>query len=343
MKNGVNLGFDFARIVACFMVIILHVAAINFYSFGDNWWATNVYDSLVRCSIPVFLLISGALLLTKEERLGIFMKKRFIRIFPPLIFWSLFYMSWNVYKGVNYGTWSEWIKTIIKGPVVHHFWYLYALVGLYLFIPFLSKIYVNSLHIEKKFYICLWVLFASIWPISHALFQINFNLVNVYSLGSFSGFIGYLFLGAYLYDCHKNIQYSMGWYLSNYFFFFICSALTIFTTSWYSNKLGKPNELFYDYLSPFVLISACCAFNILYGLGLKLDKYSGVIKLLSKNTFGIFCIHVFVINRVQVLTGLSGSVQSSWWSIPVTAIFVFGISLSFIMLIRKISILRYLT
>jgi surface polysaccharide O-acyltransferase-like enzyme len=342
MRNSFNPGIDFARLTACFMVVVLHVAGTNFYSFGEKWWATNFYDSLVRCSIPIFLMISGALLLTREKRVDVFFKKRYARIFPPLLFWSLFYIAWNVYSGTSYGGGMGWVKEIFRGPVAYHLWYLYAILGIYLFTPFLNKIYNNSLDIEKKIYIFLWISLASVWPILKAVLKIKFNLISTYALGSFSGLVGYLFLGAYLYDSNNNAP-SRVWYLANIILFFIFSTLTMLATFWYSKQLGVPNEKFYSYLSPYVLLSAICAFNILYNFGLRLERYEGIIRSLSKCTLGIYCVHVFVIDRVQFFIGLSGATSSPWWSIPATATVVLAISLAVVLLMRMFGPLRYLT
>src|SRR3546814_17201773 len=89
------------------MVVILHVAATRFGTFDDQWWASNFYDSLARSCVPLFLMITGVLLLGKQESLPAFLSKRFARILPPLLFWSLFYMTWNTLKGEQYGPWYD--------------------------------------------------------------------------------------------------------------------------------------------------------------------------------------------------------------------------------------------
>ena len=341
MKKNLDIGIDFTKLIACIMVVVLHVSAIQFYSFSDNWWATNFYDSFVRCSVPIFLLVSGATLFGKEEGFLLFMKKRTLRVFPPLIFWSLLYMIWNYYNGIRY---EGWIKEIMKGPVTYHLWYLYAILGIYLFTPFLIKIYANSSELEKRLFIFLWFLFSSIWPYYQAIFQVNINLIITYNLQSFSGLFGYLFLGAYLFDHNKNMHsHSKVWHLANYLLFFFSGILTMIATYLYSKMLGSPKELFYGYLSPFVIISAGCAFNILYTIGLKLDNYASVIRLFSKCILGIYCVHIFVLDRFQILTGIPRATDSPWWSIPSTAISVFGISFTIITFMRIIKPFRYLT
>src|SRR3546814_10665596 len=104
-KNGFSAAMDTARIGACFMVVVLHVAAMNFGVFDNQWWASNFYDSMTRSCVPVFLMISGVLLLGKQETLAVFYRKRFARILPPLQFCYMFYISWNTWRGEGYGAW----------------------------------------------------------------------------------------------------------------------------------------------------------------------------------------------------------------------------------------------
>ncbi|HZN48329.1 MAG TPA: acyltransferase family protein, partial [Ramlibacter sp.] len=56
------------RVIACFMVIQLHVSAELFHRFAkQGWWAGNFYDSLVRACVPLFFMIAGATLLRRDE------------------------------------------------------------------------------------------------------------------------------------------------------------------------------------------------------------------------------------------------------------------------------------
>src|SRR3546814_9638813 len=190
-KNGFSAAMDTARIGACFMVVVLHVAAMNFGVFDNQWWASNFYDSLTRSCVPVFLMISGVLLLGKQETLAVFFRKRFSRILPPLLFWSLFYMSWNTWRGEDYGAWLGWLRQLASGPVPFHLWYLYAIVGIYLFVPFLRRIWSASRQEERKAYLVLWAL-ASAWPTVPAVSGIDVDVLGTYDMGSFFGLAGYL-------------------------------------------------------------------------------------------------------------------------------------------------------
>jgi surface polysaccharide O-acyltransferase-like enzyme len=333
-KARFSTAMDTARVGACFMVVILHVAAVRFGTFDDQWWASNFYDSLARSCVPLFLMITGVLLLGKQESLPAFLSKRFARILPPLLFWSLFYMAWNTLQGEQYGPWYDWLRTLAHGPVVFHLWYLYAIVGIYLFVPFLRAIWNAAQPTEKIAYLALWAA-ASIWPTVGTAMGVDAGLLQVYGLDSFFGLAGYLFLGAYVHEAYTRRKDKRRYWYANVLLFILFSALTMLATYALTAQTGVPDTLFYDYLSPFVMASAICAFNILYGLGTKVGGYAGPLNKLAACTLGVYCVHIFVLNEVDSALESLGAIGSSWWLIPATAVGVFSISLAVIMLLRR--------
>ncbi len=333
-KSSFSTGMDTARVGACFMVIVLHVAAVNFSVFDDQWWASNFYDSLTRSCVPVFLMISGVLLLNKQEDLPAFFTKRFARVLPPLLFWSLFYMAWNTWQGRGYGDWPQWIKAVASGPVVFHLWYLYAILGIYLFVPLLRRVWASSQSSDKRIFLLLWMLVSG-WPIVGAGFGLDSDFLLLSSATPVIGLMGYLFLGAYVYEIYQNKLPKAQYWWASAGLFVVFSVLTMVATFVYSRHVNAPDALFYDYLSPLVMAASVCIFNVLYGLGSKLRPYATALNRISACTLGVYCIHIFVMDRFEAMTGLLRSGQSSWWSIPFTASLVFVVSLSVIMVLRR--------
>lgn len=99
---------DNSRIIAIWAVIFLHVAGFFVVSepIGSTyWWIGSAYDAITRWCVPVFVMISGALLLdsSKQEALGVFYRKRMVRILWPLVFWSVFYLAWISLKNYKMG------------------------------------------------------------------------------------------------------------------------------------------------------------------------------------------------------------------------------------------------
>lgn len=84
------IAFDRLRILAAFAVVVLHAVAPLFLDSypSSDWNVANVYESLVRWSVPVFFMISGALFLNKRKELNIgrLYKKNIFRVFLFIFF-----------------------------------------------------------------------------------------------------------------------------------------------------------------------------------------------------------------------------------------------------------------
>ena len=101
-KTG-NLAIpvDLIRTFAIVLVIVLHASTETVTVFNQMspegvtlWWTTNIYDSLARPAVPLFIMLSGMLLLQPaklNESLGVFFKKRLNRIALPSCFWGSAY------------------------------------------------------------------------------------------------------------------------------------------------------------------------------------------------------------------------------------------------------------
>ena len=84
--------FDVLRIVAVFAVVVLHVCSRRFIvAFpSTEWEVLNVYDSLTRWGVPVFVMISGALFLDEKKDFSIkrLYRKNVVRIICAFVCWS---------------------------------------------------------------------------------------------------------------------------------------------------------------------------------------------------------------------------------------------------------------
>ena len=105
MKNKKERIFyyDFLRAFAIIAVIICHV---DFF-FGPLTTQTQViaqmaFHDIGRIGVPIFLMISGALLLNREYNLSDFLKRRFTRIIYPFIFWIILISAQILYMHGNY-------------------------------------------------------------------------------------------------------------------------------------------------------------------------------------------------------------------------------------------------
>ena len=164
-KNRV-VWLDVVRFVAMFTVVCCHCAdPFNFYS-GEpsaeleqiKFWGA-AYGAFLRPCVPLFVMITGALLLPVRGEASVFYKKRISRVFWPFLIWSVLYnlfpwitgllgfkpeviLNFFPYSGeeATRQALSVSLKNIAEIPLNFslldvHMWYIYLLIGLYLYLP----------------------------------------------------------------------------------------------------------------------------------------------------------------------------------------------------------------
>ena len=160
-----------------------------------RWFTVNTYDSLARSSVPLFVMLSGALLLqpSKVEPVRVFLRKRLVRLGLPFIFWGAAYFAWRFLVNHEALSASSIIQGILTGPY-YHFWFLYMLFGLYLITPVLRVVTAYAERKIIKYFLMLWFFGTAIVPLLVLLsgFSVELKLFAV------TGWIGYFLLGYYL-------------------------------------------------------------------------------------------------------------------------------------------------
>ncbi|MHB8207651.1 acyltransferase, partial [Mucilaginibacter sp.] len=154
------------RVLAMFLVVILHTTSPLIMAYGKvpntYWLIADFYNALARFGVPVFVMITGALLLSRDYELGDFLKRRLWRIIPAFIFWSLVYIAYSWYDEDIAFTTDVLINIkivlhLLKIGASYHLWYVYMLIGLYFIIPILSKFVRNATDKEILYFLLLWL------------------------------------------------------------------------------------------------------------------------------------------------------------------------------------------
>lgn len=313
MKNYIsNL-----RNIATFAVILLHVTApfvlqFNKISFA-SWQLANLLDSLLRFGVPVFVMISGAVLLDRAEPLSVFLSKRLKRVFLPFLAWSIVYFIFLYTTGFQEN--SVWqffqllINKLIKGTY-YHLWYVYMILGVYLFIPIIRKWVQNSTKQEIHYFLLLWAL--TLFINTDAAKYIP-SIEVLY----FSKYLGYLVLGYYLDKYITIIPARNTLYL---IFFILGVVLTLISTSYLSVSQNKLNITYYNYLSPNVCLMAIGIFLLAKN---NLQRTSKGLSNLDLHSYGIYLVHVLVLHYIYRITAYFAIDKNSPM---VLFIFIMGIS-----------------
>ena len=180
--------YDFLRAFAIFAVILVHVDGMVGYSFNNLKVALpGLCTTMALTGVPIFLMLSGALLLNRNYSLGGFFKKRFSRIIYPFLFWMLI----TSVIGVVCLSWSGIDVVNEFFGITSHTWYIWTLIGLYLFMP-VANSFIKEYGIRGvEFFLAIWLITI--------LFDIyRPDLLKHLVLTNFAGFFGYVVLGYYL-------------------------------------------------------------------------------------------------------------------------------------------------
>ena len=121
--------------ISCIFVIVIHVTNYFCRAYGEITQSEYLFalllDTLARVSVPCFFMISGALLLGREEPLKKH-RERLLRFLIALVVWSVVYYIWNrAFMKTEYN-----LKEILYVPTEPHLWYLYAMIPIYMVLPF---------------------------------------------------------------------------------------------------------------------------------------------------------------------------------------------------------------
>lgn len=318
---------DVARLIAMFTVVCCHCAdPFNFYP-GDvpadiadiKFWGAT-YGALLRPCVPLFVMITGALLLPVREETSIFYKKRIMRVLWPFLIWSVIYnlfpwitgllglkpeiiLDFFPYSGEEATRQSLGVSLgyILRIPLNFslldvHMWYIYLLIGLYLYMPIFSA-WVEKASEKAK----LWFLAA--WGVT-LLVPYYREFVSPYIWGGcswnefnmlyyFAGFNGYLLLGHYLRNWDGSLKKILGVGLP---MFLVGYAVTFFG---FRHMTSLPEysddmlELFIYYCSPNVVMMTIPVFLLAKKTNVKSLRIRAMLANLTVCGFGIYMVHYF--------------------------------------------------
>jgi surface polysaccharide O-acyltransferase-like enzyme len=344
-KNGYNsLPVDLIRTVAIVLVILLH-ASIEPYPNVELmspqgvqiWWASNVYNSIARVCIPLFVMLTGALLLQPSkanEPIGLFFKKRLSRIGVPFLFWAVVYFVWSFWVNGKPLNTVNVAQAILTGPY-YQFWFLYLLLGLYLLTPVLRVFFKHADWRILKYLISVWFVGTAVIPLM-TLFGPYYLNAGVFV---FTGWLGYFVLGAYL----LKVKFQRRWLL--YAGLLGGILWTIIGTYLIVGSIGeKFGAFFYDASSFSIIIASAALFLILLAipnqaLQARLPILGRLLHLISVNTLPIFLLHVIVLESLQRgYLGFTISITSMnpIIEIPLLTVLTLLISLTVIVPLKKL-------
>ncbi len=339
-QKQVNLTFsaDLVRTVAIFLIILVHAGYFP-YKMSDfsplstiNWDAVDVYGAIADMGVPLFVMLTGVLLLDPikvDEPVKVFFKKRFAKIGLPWIFWTIVYLVWEYYEHGGIST-VNLESYLLNGYV--HLGFLYLLFGLYLATPVLRILIKHIDHQRFKYLLILWAVGSFTTPFVHIFIGISYNPL----LFVFIDWVGYYLLGVYLLQSKVSKRLMYTGLVAGLTGAIVGDALIpIFAGA---NTMG----FFHEYIIVTIIAASAGLFLILASipktrfesntLGNRLLHWIG------QNTLPIYLIHLIVL---QLISSYLNTLQNSLIQIPIIqqpllTILTFAVSIAVIYPLKKI-------
>lgn len=356
---------DLLRFIAITMVICIHCSdpfnvSPEARSNPDyNFWG-SIYGAFLRPCVPLFVMLTGMLLLPIQQEIGQFYKKRMLRVIVPFLIWSLLYnlfplftgiMGWDntilskmfAYAGENPSqSWESSLHNIYMIPFNFNIytiplWYIYMLIGLYLYMPFFSAWLKQATDKQMKIFLSIWGVTLFLPYCSEYISNYIWGTCAWNDFGTlyyFAGFNGYLLLGHYLYmknklSVGKTIILSVILFTAGY----------AITYNGFRNMTSQPGiseeqmELFFLYCSPNVLLMTVAVFLLVQKIQIRSTFIISILSDITKCGLGIYMIHYFIVGIGYLIIekiNIPIAIQ-----IPVTGILVFIISWCIVSLVYK--------
>lgn len=336
-KQSKVLYLDILRAIACIMVVLYHCTGEYNEINSSNFWASNIVEAFSQIGVPLFLMISGALMLNKDYHCTTQkIKKHITKMLIFFLIWSALYCLRFIISG-ELNMWGL-LTDFIIGP--YHLWFVPMIIGIYLIVPLLRLWVKNENKRYIEYYLILSLIFTSIVPntIDHlSTFSSAFEVLNYpfdqLGMNYVLGFTGYFILGWYLntFDFkYKKTAITIG-ALGVIIAFSGTGVLSIVKGEVYS-IIGNFNLGIILYaIGVFLLIKSIFA-NKTYNDNI----FYSLINLICNCSLGIYAIHAAIVSIAYDVINF----ETALLQIPIHFTVSIVISFSLAWLLKKIPFLK---
>jgi len=290
------LWCDLARAIAAALVVLIHVAAKWFESYGRisavDWQIANILDSAARLSVPWFFMLSGFLLFQrKPETFAVYIRRRFARVLGPFLVFSLLGIVAASTIGPKPASWN-----VLIDPTYYHLWFFYPLLIFYFLAYFITPVPATP-------WLALGVCYVLIAIAGGGLEILGIGGLGIGSERNFA-YVLYGLAGHYAGRVRADRRTGRICLLV-----LICAvaALALITSN-LSKASGFGNETHYAYVSIPVATASIAGFVWIRTLGLHLENVvppaaSSIIAWISSYSLAIYGFHAFILAAVWNTAG----------------------------------------
>lgn len=316
-KAGKNklLHIELLRIISIWFVIYNHTDSIGFYLFAGKEGTPMFYvyafiSVLCKIAVPIFFMISGALLIPKEEDIKTIFKKRVFRIIVVLVAFSFPHYLYGIYKSGEAFSLLEFFKIIYSREIVSAYWFLYTYLGILLMLPLLRKLAKAMNSTDYKYLFICHLLFVAIIPLAgYLIWQGEVSLTRYLAVELFtSRGIFYFLMGHYIENMLSNDFINK----KNLAIMGVLSVILIIITTLTARyviyitgiNVGGPPQLFFNSFITIPSITAYLAAKYFFQTH-NVGKISAkIIAGLGSVAFGVMLLESFIMLKTEFIPRL---------------------------------------
>ena len=335
-----NVGYDFIRIFAIFLVVVIHanVAYLAENQGQAGWYAVMLFTSICLVAVPLFFMVSGALLLDTEKVLPLktLFKKRILKQAVPFIIWSLIYVVARIVMKKTPLSITAFTD-LLHEPAYYQFWFMYSLLAIYLLLPVLQAVVLKLGKKHLEYVLILWLIFSVVFPVMQKFIP-GFAISGHVDLILCEGYVGYFLLGHYLKKYQSELSWKKGIWLALIGIGCTGALSAVEYLVCVKMEASYQGYFYQAYLTPFVVCSATGLFLLFQNLPwTQKEKPCKLLGVGSVLTMGVYYVHMLVITALEYV-GLMGG--ASILLLIVKIFLAYGVSLGIAFVISKIPYVR---
>ena len=279
-------SLDICRIFACLLVVMCHTLML-FWDFDPSspvWAVYNFIALIIRCCIPLFFMISGALILHRKH---LELRKHYLKALHFIVL----YFVWSfICAFIDNSLLHVWYQnadmvSMLLGSY-YHLWYLPAIAMCYCLLPLVYVLIHKDAHIaisQILLPIILLVVLGIVFPDKFVLADLKYILCIV--------------LGWYLFEHRLNNKQLVLLAIA------AAVSLLIFAelNRRYSISIGEASTKYYGKMSIAMLLLSSLVFSLCLRINTIPAKLHGMLEEFSACTLGIYLVHPLFISGLKSL------------------------------------------
>lgn len=289
--------FDVLRVLSMFGVLFMHLSSARLAMVqSPGFIAVCAFDSFFYTAVPLFFMISGALLLSSPKTDDpAALKTRLPRILVPLLVWSVVCLAIPLVSSLVHGRALDFAAFLLSLPrILAHeaaipYWFLYFLIPLYLLSPALRVLAKGLDGKGWKYLACLALAVTAYETVKTILpYPQDMNLEILEQLFLLSGCMAYFLFGFRLHtkDLHVSTPGLVLFILADTALITVCTVLR-------SRAQGALDQSFQSYNLLFSAALSAAVFLLAKQNADRLPNGAKrVFSWLSVRSFGVYLAHV---------------------------------------------------